>query len=69
MESNNYIYLLKEREFIKTNEHIYKIGRSKQENTKRFLQYPKGSQLIIQSICKDCIKFEYELINIFNLIK
>lgn len=66
MESTNYIYLVKEREFIKTNENIYKIGRSKQENTKRFLQYPKGSELIIQARCIDCIKTEKILINIFK---
>ena len=36
-----YIYLLHEREFIKTNENIYKIGKSKQENTKRISSYPK----------------------------
>ena len=66
MESTNYIYLVKEREFIKTNENIYKIGRSKQENTKRFLQYPKGSELIIQSRCIDCIKTEKILINLFK---
>jgi len=66
MEPTNYIYLVKEREFIKTKENIYKIGRSKQENTKRFLQYPKGSELIIQSRCIDCIKTEKILINLFK---
>ena len=66
MEPTNYIYLVKEREFIKTNENIYKIGRSKQENTKRFLQYPKGSELIIQSRCIDCIKTEKILIDLFK---
>jgi len=29
-----YIYLLQTREFIKTNENIYKIGKTKQENLK-----------------------------------
>jgi hypothetical protein len=66
MESTNYIYLVKEREFIKTNENIYKIGRSKQENTKRFLQYPKGSELILQEVCIDCIKTEKMIINEFK---
>jgi len=66
MEPTNYIYLVKEREFIKTNENIYKIGRSKQENTKRFLQYPKGSELIIQARCIDCIKTEKILIELFK---
>lgn len=66
MEPTNYIYLVKEREFIKTNENIYKIGRSKQENTKRFLQYPKGSELILQETCIDCIKIEKIIINEFK---
>ena len=66
MEPTNYIYLVKEREFIKTNENIYKIGRSKQENTKRFLQYPKGSELILQETCIDCIKTEKMIINEFK---
>jgi hypothetical protein len=30
-----YIYLLQEREFIKTNEPIYKVGRTKAEHNKR----------------------------------
>ena len=66
MDQTNYIYLVKEREFIKTKENIYKIGRSKQENTKRFLQYPKGSELILQETCIDCIKTEKMIINEFK---
>ena len=42
-----YIYLLQEREFIKTLENIYKIGKSKQENLKRIQNYPNGTELII----------------------
>ena len=48
----NYIYLLQEREFIKTKEHIYKVGMTKQENHERFNQYPKGSILLFQMICQ-----------------
>ena len=50
----NYIYLLQEREFIKTKENVYKIGRTKKENYKRFHQYPKGSVLLFQMICNNC---------------
>jgi len=42
-----YIYLLQEREFIKTKENIYKLGKSKQENLKRIQNYPNGTILII----------------------
>jgi len=62
----NYIYLLQEREFIKTNEKIYKIGRSKQKNGKRFSQYPKGSTLLFQIICEDCVCTEKKLIKLFK---
>jgi hypothetical protein len=62
----NYIYLLKEREFIKTNENIYKIGKTKQINLSRFAQYPNGSCLYFQMICSNCDKIEKNLINKFK---
>lgn len=62
----SYIYLLLEREFIKTNENIYKIGRSNQNNDKRVKQYPNGSKLIIQTICSDCKISENEIIDLFK---
>ena len=61
-----YIYLLKEREFIKTNEDIYKIGKTKQENLKRFNSYPKGSILIFQIVCSNCSDIENKLIKLFR---
>ena len=65
--STNYIYLLCEREFIKTNEPIYKIGRSLQENLKRIQSYPNGTKLLFQSMCENCIDSEKELIKLFKL--
>jgi hypothetical protein len=61
-----YIYLLQEREFVKTNENIFKIGKTKQENNKRFLQYPKGSILLLQSSCIDCDALEKKIIKLFK---
>jgi len=61
-----YIYLLQEREFIKTNEPIYKIGKTKQDNLKRLNNYPKGSSLIIQIKCNDCNKYERIILNRFK---
>lgn len=55
---SQYIYLLKEREFIKTKEHIYKVGMTKKENHERFNQYPKGSVLLFQMICNNCKNME-----------
>jgi len=62
----NYIYLLQEREFIKTNENIFKIGKTKQENLKRLGSYPIGSQLLFQMICYDCDTIVKQLLLIFN---
>jgi hypothetical protein len=62
----NYIYLLQEREFIKTNESIYKVGMTEKENHKRFNQYPKGSVLLFQMICNKCKIIENIIIQIFR---
>lgn len=62
----NYIYLLQEREFIKTNENIYKVGRTKKENYIRFNQYPNGSVLLFQMICNKCENIENQIIKIFK---
>ena len=62
----NYIYLLQEREFIKSNENIYKIGKSKQENLKRIINYPNGTKLLLQMSCNNCDYIESCLIKIFK---
>ena len=62
----NYIYLLQEREFVKTKENIYKIGMTKKENHKRFNQYPKGSILLFQMICYDCKCMERIIMELFK---
>jgi len=62
----NYIYLLQEREFIKTNENIYKVGMTQKENFERFNQYPKGSVLLFQIICNDCKNMEVQVIKQFK---
>lgn len=62
----NYIYLLQEREFIKTHESIYKVGMTTKENHTRFNQYPKGSILLLQIICDNCKKCEKNIIKLFK---
>jgi hypothetical protein len=66
-DNTNYIYLLKPREFIRTNENIYKIGRTSQNGMKRIKQYPKGSELILFRKCINCVKIEGELIKLFKI--
>jgi small-conductance mechanosensitive channel len=61
-----YVYLLKEREFVISGKPIYKIGKSKQENVCRIRQYPKGSILLFQKICDNCDDSEKELKKLFN---
>jgi hypothetical protein len=52
--NTNYIYLLHEREFIKTSEYIYKVGMTRQSNLDRIKNYPRGSVLLFQMECYDC---------------
>jgi hypothetical protein len=63
---SQYIYLLQEREFIKTNESIYKVGMTQKENYERFNQYPKGSMLLFQMICNDCKYIEKQVLQMFK---
>ena len=65
--STSYVYLLQEREFVKTSENIYKIGRTKKENFTRFNQYPKGSILLFQIICQNDVLVEDLILKQFNL--
>ena len=62
----NYIYLIQEREFIRTKEDIFKIGMTQKEHLERFKQYPNGSKLLIQILCEDCKYMEKYIINIFK---
>ena len=68
----NYVYIVQEREFIKTNESIYKIGQSKRSDkkdptlTKRINEYPKGSKLILCKIVDDCLCTEKNIKNHFK---
>jgi hypothetical protein len=63
MDSSNdhYVYLLREREFIKTGENVYKIGRT-QKGFERVKSYPNGSELVFYIKCDDCIVLEREVI-------
>ena len=64
--SSGYIYLLQPLRSITNNEQIYKIGKTKRENFKRFNEYPVGSILLLQSSCKNCDLMEKRLLKIFD---
>lgn len=66
VNKRHYIYILKEREFIKTGENIYKIGKTTQEPLKRMAQYPKGSMVFLIVKVDDCHKAERQLLGLFN---
>ena len=62
--TTSYIYILQTREFIGKN--VYKIGRTEQENLKRFHQYPKGSILLFLLDCKNCRNIEGQVKILFK---
>jgi hypothetical protein len=70
-ESTNkpgHVYLIKEREFIKTNENIFKIGKS--TNIKgRMPAYPKDSLIYMIAYCQtDVHTFEKSIIKRFDTL-
>ena len=58
---SEYIYLLQLREFLNTKEDIFKVGMTTKLNHIRFNQYPKGSKLLFQMICKNCKNMEKQI--------
>lgn len=64
----HYIYLLREREFIRLNEPTYKIGRTQQNPYDRFSSYPKGTEIILYIMVDESISLEKQVINTFKKI-
>jgi hypothetical protein len=60
-----YVYLLKESEFVKSGENIYKIGKTEHKDT-RFNGYKKGYDILMLISCDDCDLLETELKIIFK---
>lgn len=60
--SFGYIYLIQEREFIRLNENVFKVGRTFCVKT-RLNQYPKGSQLLAYHCVPNQYLYETELLN------
>lgn len=67
MASYSCVYLVKEREFIKTNEDIIKIGYSNQDNLKRFKSYPKDSVLLFHVYVENGKQCETEILKKFKM--
>ena len=62
----HFIYLLREREFVRLNEECYKVGRTSQDPAKRFEGYPKGSEIILYIAVDNSITAEKQLLTIFK---
>lgn len=60
-----FIYLVHTREFINSDQNIYKIGRTR-NLTRRLKSYPKGSQCLFSIQTNDEINDERNLIDIFK---
>lgn len=60
-----FIYIIKEREFKNSNQDIYKIGRTKNYK-QRFSQYPKNSEIIGVIQTNNTVKIEREIINVLK---
>lgn len=58
--------MLREREFIKTGEQIYKVGKTTKDLFKRFSQYPKQSELLMGNRVNDCHKSEEALLKVMR---
>ena len=67
MTNYSCVYLVKEREFTKTNENIIKVGYSNQENLKRFKQYPKDSVLLCQVFTENGKLCESKILDEFKI--
>jgi len=61
-----YLYILREREFLNLRSPIYKIGKTKQEPNNRLSGYPKGSEIYAFIQVHDCDTAEKDLIRIFD---
>lgn len=62
---SGYIYLIQTREFIKTNEKIFKIGRT-YDIDQRMSGYPKGSRVFFTYLVPNVVLAETELVQLFK---
>jgi hypothetical protein len=64
-DKDEFIYLLKTREFVNSGQDIYKIGKTVNP-TNRMGNYGKGAKVKMMHWCNDCDKSERELIKLFD---
>ena len=64
-KDNQFIYLLRTREFVNAGRNIYKLGRTTKQKS-RMGSYPRGSIVYFMSKCGDCVESETILLDIFD---
>ncbi len=62
-----YCYINHVREFIRTGENVFKIGRTSKHGNTRLSQYPKGTVEKIKVFVTDCYKCEKEIMKEFDM--
>lgn len=62
----SYVYLIREREHIRMNEEIYKLGKTTQEPNSRLAGYPKNSEVVLYMDVPNCHTTEKNLMNEFD---
>ncbi len=63
---NEFFYIIQERESVRMNEPVYKIGRTSKSFQTRFKQYPEGSRAYFVYAVPDSIDTETKIIDRFN---
>lgn len=64
--AHNYVYLIREREFVRNGEQTYKLGKTTQLPNSRLAGYPKGSEVILFIDVKNCHDTEKRLMEQFD---
>lgn len=64
--AHNYVYLIREREFVRNNEQTYKLGKTTQLPNSRLAGYPKGSEVILFIDVSNCHDTEKRLMEQFD---
>lgn len=65
-QKHNYVYLIREREFIRCNDPVYKLGKTTQLPNSRLSGYPKHSEVLLFIDVFDCHFTEKELMKYFD---
>jgi len=61
-EEHNYIYCIREREFLRSGDDIFKVGKTTVHPFKRMKQYPNGSSIVLILKVFNCHIAEQELL-------